>query len=539
MTFWAVDISLVRPIQDSQILSVLPREEPMFKPIQFPVEIESLVRFVEETEQSAIIEATLSKLRGGTSSLDLLRAAALAVVRSTSLPPNHHGGPVHPICGIHGTYHVSRRLQGELAYMPIVQHLTLSNNAVHSPQMGPYIMPEMEPLESTGEIIGSYHLGDSQYFGTPVSVDAGDAMTLTINAFGQSLRAKKPDSAEHYYLWLLQRLSPGEALGVLLPASVSRNTMDDHYFLYPLFTARTLDLIGWEWASILLRPVVRFQSRNPDGMDIERPLEFSVLEDLVDKNGLDSGPLPVQSSSRETEAIGVLATEIGGATDYYDTPEMIAKALAAGLSLEGSGEALSIGASKAFLRTIYGNPMDSHLHTSANARRYLVNLEGVSQRHKVLALMSGITGPECVLGQFTIDEGVERATASIPNPTQETLLDAVTESIEALPLTDWHVSLDEVRAPREITTTIGLARLYAEKRFDPLVFFDRMAELICTDDFTELHGIKHHQAIFDEFYATREPYRWEHLVASAKSAAIVCAGRERSIYDRTKELLNV
>ena len=513
----------------------------MFTSIQFPATVEPLVRFVEETNPSQIIEATLEKLRGGTSNLDLLRAAALAVVRSTELPPNHHGGPVHPICGIHATYHTSLRLEGELSYIPIVQHITLCNNHINSPQMGPYIMPEISALEGDGSLIGSYHLGDSEYLGSRPTTDGnGDAVALTKDAFFQSLQARKPSSAEHYYLWLLENVSPGEALDALLTASISRNAMDDHYFIYPMFTVRALDILGWEWAPVLMRPVVRFQSRHPYSIDVEHPQDFGVLEQLVEEHRLDSGPLTIKTSSRETEAIGSLADEIGSATNYYDTPEMIAKAMGNGLSLEGTGEALSIGASKAFLRTIYGNPMDSHLHTGSNARRYLVNMEGVSQRHKVLALLSGITGPECILGQSKLDEGVKNASASIPNPTQGSLLDAVAESIESLPFVDWRASnIGSVEAPQEITRTIGLARLYAEKRYDPLVFFNRMTELIYRDDFTELHAIKHHQAIFDEFYATREPYRWDHLVSAAKSAAIVCAGKEQTIFHHTRELLRV
>ena len=55
---------------------------------------------------------------------------------------------------------------------------------------------------------------------------------------------------------------------------------------------------------------------------------------------------------------------------------MLAKALADGLSLEGAGEALSIGAAGLFLRSLTGNPMDVHLHTSVNLRRYLLQLDG-------------------------------------------------------------------------------------------------------------------------------------------------------------------
>ncbi len=71
----------------------------------------------------------------------------------------------------------------------------------------------------------------------------------------------------------------------------------------------------------------------------------------------------------------------------------MAKALADGLSLEGAGEALSIGAAGLFLRSLTGNPMDVHLHTSANLRRYLLKLDGLSLRNKLLLLLTWQIGP--------------------------------------------------------------------------------------------------------------------------------------------------
>ena len=78
---------------------------------------------------------------GGLPVRDILAANALAVVRSTELPAQHHGGPLHPICGIHAVAEVSRRLPGESGYLPVLQHTALCNNHVHSPTMGPYLMP--------------------------------------------------------------------------------------------------------------------------------------------------------------------------------------------------------------------------------------------------------------------------------------------------------------------------------------------------------------------------------------------------------------
>ena len=73
---------------------------------------------------------------------------------------------------------------------------------------------------------------------------------------------------------------------------------------------------------------------------------------------------------------------------------MIATALGKGLSLDGAGEALSIGAASLFMRSLGGNPMDVHLHTSVNLRRYLMRLEGLSLRNKLLLLLNWHSGPE-------------------------------------------------------------------------------------------------------------------------------------------------
>ena len=73
----------------------------MHRPVRFPEDIEPLVQFIEETDPGQILEATLGKLRGGLSVKKLLTASALAVTRSSDLPPGHHGGPLHPLVGLH------------------------------------------------------------------------------------------------------------------------------------------------------------------------------------------------------------------------------------------------------------------------------------------------------------------------------------------------------------------------------------------------------------------------------------------------------
>jgi hypothetical protein len=97
----------------------------MFKPVTYPEHLEPLVRFIEETDPERIIAATHEKLQASTPVKELLLGSALAVIRSSDLPPGHHGGPLHPLAGIHAVRHTAARLPGEYAALPVIQHVAL------------------------------------------------------------------------------------------------------------------------------------------------------------------------------------------------------------------------------------------------------------------------------------------------------------------------------------------------------------------------------------------------------------------------------
>jgi len=44
-----------------------------------------------------------------------------------------------------------------------------------------------------------------------------------------------------------------------------------------------------------------------------------------------------------------------------------------------------------------------------------------------------------------------------------------------------------------------------------------------------MHAFKHHQSIVEEYHATREPWRWMHLVCGAQAAAI-SFGKNMTVY---------
>src|SRR6202521_1953760 len=119
-------------------------------PVQFSDAIEPLVQFIEETPPSEILDRTLEKLRAGVPIGTMLTASALAVTRSTEMPPGHHGGPLHPLAGLYAVSKLIERLEGEERFVPVLQHVALSNKHIHHPAMGPYQLLDFTPLDAGG-----------------------------------------------------------------------------------------------------------------------------------------------------------------------------------------------------------------------------------------------------------------------------------------------------------------------------------------------------------------------------------------------------
>jgi len=272
------------------------------------------------------------------------------------------------------------------------------------------------------------------------------------------------------------------------------------------------------------------------------PSPLPAIDALIEEHQLLKRVMRQRSGDDETAVIGELGEAIGRVDVFADIPVMIAKALVDGLSLEGAGEALSIGAASLFLRSLGGNPMDVHLHTSVNIRRYLIRLDGVSPRNKLLLLLTWHVGPEIRSTANRMQPAPQpdmAAVAALPARSQAELLDAIQHSIYNQPPTDWSTvtNLGVMRAVPEVRETVNLATQYMKSGYDPQALIARLAEIVCHDNFTEMHAFKHHQSIVEEFYATREPWRWMHLVCGAQAAAI-SFGKNMAVYEEMVELFH-
>jgi len=484
----------------------------MAQRVAYPDHIEPLVQLVEETPPERIVARAHDRLAGGTSVRDMLLASALAVVRSSDLPPGHHGGPLHPLAGLHAVRHAAARLPGEYAKLPVIQHVAVANKHIHSPAMGPFILAEARP------------------------VSENDDVEATVRAFHQAASRGVYNACDHYFLSLQQHLSPMQMLEVVLEVGIPKNQLDDHYFLFPVFTWRALEYFGWEYARHIGRAPVRYVTRPT------APTSLADVDALIDAHELLERDLRAETGPDETSAVTGLADAIGRVDDFTEIPGLLARALADGLSLQGAGEALSVGGSTLFLRSQTGNPMDVHINTGANTRRYLLRQPELSRRIKLQALLVWNTGPEVRMAQRMLAPEAQpepARVAALPFHTQEELLGEIVALIDRLPVGDRLPAgnLATWRSTDEVKHAAALAQQYADCAYAPEPLITLLGKIACRDNFTELHAFKHHQATYEEFHATRPSLRWRHLVAAVQAAAI-SHGRIQDVWDHAAEVMH-
>ena len=275
--------------------------------------------------------------------------------------------------------------------------------------------------------------------------------------------------------------------------------------------------MDWEHFQVFIRGPVRYVSQTRSPGPVKKIVE------LIEKYQLLYKPLRERTGEDETQAIVRAHEVMNGA--FEDLPEITAQTLAQGLSLEGTSEALSFAASDLFLRLDTNNPMDVHMHTAANVRRHLMRVKGVSTENKISALMLWNSGPEISNAANRLScEPMPHpdAVAAIPRQSQQQLLAAISSAIAA----------------NDVDGATTRVEKYGELEYFVQPLITILAEIACRDNITEMHALKHHQATVEEFMTTRAPFRFRHLVAAAKAAAI-SYGKAQEVYEKTLPLLNI
>ena len=483
----------------------------MVRLVKFDDVTESRVRFIEDTSREEIVAKTLMRLARGEDPKDLVSAAALAVSRSSELPADHHGGPVHPVSGIHSIFGLIDRLSPDTGHLAAIQSVALANKHIHLPSMGPSAMVAFDDLkrEVNPEVV--------------------------LNRLESAIQNRQSRLAERAVTLACDKASPGHILNRLLTVALPRNAVDDHYLLYTVYCARALDAIGWQWGDILLRPVVRFLSRHASfdtfGEFNEESIQGGIhyygryheLHDLITQYGLTADNVPLYAVADETSLISQLADQICRTNTISSLPGVIAASMAQGMSMMGTCEAMSIGGARLFLRSHSANPFDVHIHTGIAARRYLLQFPEIDFDKKLSCLFGWPWGYEVRYLDHTLNWDWQTDTKLLISSDEETLLGEIKKRILALEgydMLNLPVTINLLVASEEVREITRLAESYVKAGFDVERLFRLTASLVCREDASEMHAYKIRQAAYDEYHACRDQFRWVHAVSAVKQAAV-------------------
>jgi len=493
----------------------------MVRLVAFDDATEERVRFVEETPRAGIVARTMARLAAGDDPEALVAAAALAVSRSADLPADHHGGPVHPVAGVHAVIGMHRRLGPDARLLPVVQSVALANKHIHLPSMGPAAMVAFDDLKHD------------------VAVDK------VLARLEAAIAEREGRLAERALTVACDKATPGQILNSLLTVALRRNSLDDHYLLYPVYAARALDAIGWQWAPVVLRPAVRYLSRHAsfdafgeftkefidDGIAFFN--RFGELEELIAAHGLTEERVRRTTGPDEAGAIQALADEVGEVGEIASLPPIVARAMGAGLSLDGTLEAMSIGGARIFLRSHTANPFDVHIFTGLAARRYLLSFPEIGFRHKVMALIGWAWSYEVRYLDHTLHWSWLSGGGALGSSSGDDILADIERrvlAIDGYDVTDLPVAINDLVAPDGVREVVRLAEGYLKAGHDAEALFRLTARLVCREDASEMHGYKLQQAAFEEFHACRAPLNWVHAVAAVKQAAVNASTRPHQVW---------
>ena len=242
---------------------------PMPRRVEYPAAIEPLVQFIEDTPPAEILDRALEKLRGGVPTETMLTASALAVTRSTEMPPGHHGGPLHPLAGLYAISKTVERLEGEQRFVPVLQHVALTNKHINHPAMGPNQL-----LEFAAEDTGGFEAAKTAYL---MAVQRGEW-----------------NKGDHLFQWMWKNAPQNEVFDLLMSVAIPKNFHDDHYFMFPgtMWRAFETGVLDKELLPVLMRPVVRFVTRSPVAPNNPMPSPLPAIEALIEEHQLSEPDPP-------------------------------------------------------------------------------------------------------------------------------------------------------------------------------------------------------------------------------------------------------
>jgi hypothetical protein len=287
---------------------------------------EKTVRLIEQTPPTDFPKEMGRRLsKAGPGAWDgWIRAGALAAARSTRHDGAHRMPRGIPVLAAVRALQQGRSPDEGRALLSYA--LRLVNREIHDPGFGPF------RLLPCGEV-------------------PGDGREGTLFSFLEAVRAGEADWSDHRFAWLVQNLEKDQIIDLLLSSGLEGVSVSAERVAGVVEAVSLLQALGWEYAPVLLRPVVRHQAAgNWNRSDYDRCRDLTESRDL---HRLARRRPPGQPAFGERDAAGFLAESRDWAeAGPDDRTERITTALAAGLPLEDAADVVSTAATLLVLQEI-------------------------------------------------------------------------------------------------------------------------------------------------------------------------------------------
>lgn len=450
-------------------------------------DLESLVRYLQETPVSKLQAGLAGKLESGTTLKQLVAAGALANART-------FGGEdyigFHTFMALAPALHMASLMPEKGAALPVFKVLYRNTSRIG---------------ENGGRSAEVLH---------PVAPLPGSE-PVTAAQLVAAVRAKNAAEAERLFAGLTGK-NMEEAFDVLLHA-VQEN-IEVHRTVLPYRAWEMRDLVGADNAAALLRQSLRYcldaeRSRQP-----EWEAHGKVLTSLLEEHRL-LGREPGKKEAGDGFIEELSLSIFKGSPE--DAAGAVAAALAEGYSPADLGEALSLAANQIVLRdpgripawefpgkvvgSVHGDSVGVHASDSANAWR---NLTRVTKGRSAYACL--------ILGawQAARDRGARSGLMEAEPVPSTRQIGTITETDPAKLLGQ----LEEAVRGKLQSHAAAVVHRYGQLNLPEGPVFNSLLRFGVSED-GALHAEKYFHTVWDDFHCTRPAFRWRHLTALARVTA--------------------
>jgi hypothetical protein len=239
------------------------------------------------------------------------------------------------------------------------------------------------------------------------SEEPGDGKEGTLFSFLEAVRAGDTDWADHRFAWLVRNLEKEQVVDCLLSSGLEGVTGGVHKVIGVVEVWALLQGLGWEWAPLLFRPIVRYQASGTGGQaEYDSCRELIAQRDLLH---LARRRTPGQAALGERDPERFLREAVHWAeSDPVQRTHSMERLLTEGIPLEDAGDVIAVAAAlillQESLRQIEAGRAEEeterrvHIATGVLSMRQLVRLGTPGQR--VLGLLLAGWAPPVRLLRF-------------------------------------------------------------------------------------------------------------------------------------------